>query len=108
MRERYLLGRYNRRRYVDAYHLLSDNFVSGEVYTQSTNVFRTLQSGYSELMGLYPPGSGEKMTPEQSQAVSTFSAPPFGVRDADKINGELNDEALPDYFLQMPITTFNN
>lgn len=75
---------------------------------QSTNVNRTLQSGYSELMGLYPPGKGERLSPEQAKAVSTFSAPPFRVRDADKINHELKDAALPDYYVQIPITQYNN
>lgn len=55
---------------------------------QSTDVFRTIQSGYSELMGLYPPSqsSSELLTPPMEKAVGTFSAPPFKVRDADAIN----------------------
>jgi len=64
MRQRYLLGRRNRERYVEAYNLISDVYTPGEVYMQSTNVNRTMQSGYSELMGLYPPGAGERLTPD--------------------------------------------
>lgn len=93
---------------MEAYHLLSEEYEASEVYMQSTNVNRTLQSGYSELMGLYPPGKGERLSPEQAKAVSTFSAPPFRVRDADKINHELKDAALPDYYVQIPITQYNN
>ena len=58
MRQRHLLGRYNRQRYVHDYNLISSEYTPGEVYMQSTNVNRTVQSGYSELMGLYPPGAG--------------------------------------------------
>ena len=86
MRERYLLGRYNRHRYVDQYAFISDEFMPGEVYMQSTNVNRTMQSGYSELMGLYPPGEGKKLTDLQLDALSDFSAPPFGVRNSAELN----------------------
>jgi hypothetical protein len=54
MRLRYLLGRYNRQKYVYQEKLLSKNFKPGEVYIQSTDYNRTLQSAYSEFLGLYP------------------------------------------------------
>ena len=63
MRERYLLGRRNRQRYVDEYGLISEDYNPSEFYIQSTNVNRTVQSGYSELMGLYPVGSGDRLAP---------------------------------------------
>lgn len=55
MRQRYLLGRHARAKYTEEYDLLSPDFVEGEVYVQSTDVNRTITSGYSELMGIYPP-----------------------------------------------------
>ena len=75
---------------------------------QSTNVNRTMQSGYSELMGLYPPGAGAKLTQPQYHAIRTFSAPPFSVREAHKINHELGHQALPESYVQIPIAEFNN
>ena len=62
MRQRYLLGRYSRKRYTETYKLISDEYDPSQVYIQSTNVNRTMQSGYSELMGLYPPGAGDQLT----------------------------------------------
>lgn len=56
MRQRYLLGRHTKERYTKTYDLLSEEYDASEIYVQSTNVNRTMQSGYSELMGLYPPG----------------------------------------------------
>jgi hypothetical protein len=47
MRQRYLLGRYNSKKYGSK--LLTNN--SG-LYVQSTDVNRTIQSIYSELSGL--------------------------------------------------------
>ena len=108
MRQRYLLGRRNRSRYIDKFNLLSVDFDPRELFMQSTNVYRTLQSGYSELMGLYPPGSGEKLTANQEKAVSTISAPPFQVRDAEKINSEQLDAALPDYFVPFALFEYSN
>jgi len=55
MRQRYLLGRYARERYTEKYQLLDPDYVEGQIYIQSTNVNRTIQSGYSELLGLFPP-----------------------------------------------------
>ena len=59
MRQRYLLGRYAREKYAINSTLLSPEFIEGEVYIQSTDSERTMQSGYSELMGIYPPGEAK-------------------------------------------------
>lgn len=50
---------------------------------QSTDVNRTIQSGYSELMGLYPPGlsDAEPLTPGMVQNINEDWAVPFKVRD---------------------------
>ena len=87
MRQRYLLGRYNRHRYTEQYKFLSQDLTE-EVYMQSTDVNRTLQSGYSELMGLYPPGQSgaERMTPGMVRSIKDPRLTPFKVRDAAKIN----------------------
>jgi Histidine phosphatase superfamily (branch 2) len=58
MRHRHLLGKFNRERYVKYYGLLDSSYNPNQIYVQSTAVDRTMQSGYAELMGLYPPGSG--------------------------------------------------
>ena len=77
------------------YGLLSPEYDPSEFYIQSTNVNRTITSAYSELMGLYPPGQGARLTPMMVDAVSTVAKPPFAVRDADKINKKLGQNALP-------------
>ena len=84
MRQRYLLGRYNRERYVEKYKFLSEDYVPSEFYMQSTDVNRTIQSGYSELMGLYPPGKSG--APKLTQGMidnmkEGIGMPPFKVRN---------------------------
>ena len=63
-RERYLLGRFNRERYSKEYKVISPKYIPDEIYIQSTDVNRTINSGYSELMGLFPPSESgaEKLT----------------------------------------------
>ena len=56
MRQRFLLGTYNRQRYVQGYDLIDlEGDILSQVYMQSTIVNRTMQSGYSELMGMFFP-----------------------------------------------------
>lgn len=53
MRQRYLLGAYNRQRYSVEYDLLDlDNDGTEQILMSSTLYNRTMQSGYSELMGM--------------------------------------------------------
>ena len=65
-----------------------------------------MQSGYSELMGLYPPGKGDQLTDLMKAAV--MPSLPFNVRDAPRINEELGSDALPDRAVAVPIFVFNN
>ena len=54
-----------------------------EVLMMSTLVNRTMQSGYSELMGMFQPNRNKspKLTPEQLGALSLggVAAPPFKI-----------------------------
>ena len=88
MRHRHLLGRYNRERYSSEFKLISERYIPDEVLMMSTDVNRTIQSGYSELMGLYPPGQSgaERMTSGMVESIKDPRLTPFKVRDADKIN----------------------
>ena len=78
-----------------------------EIYMQSTSVLRTIQSGYSELMGMYPPGETSGADKLSQAHVDSFTSgkasPPFNVRDYDIINEELGFSALPNDFVSEPI-----
>ena len=54
MRQRYLLGRYNNLRFSKQYPFLDEQIHQDEVKIQSTNVYRTIQSAYSEMHGIFP------------------------------------------------------
>ena len=88
MRQRNLLGSFNRQRYTEEYQLLSPKYIPDEVIMMSTDVNRTIQSGYSELMGLYPPGKSgaELLTKGMAKNIDNPKMTPFKVRDAKTIN----------------------
>lgn len=69
-----------------------------------------MQSGYSELMGLYPPGlSGAKQLSQANiDSLSSKAAPAFKVKNVDTINSALGFSALPNEYTSVPITVFAN
>lgn len=80
---------------------------------RSTDVERTMQSGYSELMGLYHPGNGSestKLSAAQTAQMqySGIGLPPFNLRNAGKVNTKLGNNALPDSYVGVPIYTDSN
>ena len=58
-RQLYLLGNGVRKRYMETYNLLSKNYNPQEIYIQSTDYNRTIESIYSFIQGLYPNGTGK-------------------------------------------------
>ena len=108
MRQRYLTGCRNRKRYVEDYELLSPNYVPGEIYSQSSFSMRSMQSGYCEFMGLYPPGEGgAEELPEGLVNDLGPANPPFNVRDSKKVAEELGPNPLPHGFTQIQVMSYN-
>jgi len=82
MRQRYLLGALSRQRYTETYALLDPEMQFNEVVMASTNVPRTYQSGYSQILGLFPPSSQPEYTQLSQAEVSNLKnsvkgVPPF-------------------------------
>ena len=89
---------------MEEYKLLDQVSGSDQVLFMSTISNRTMQSGYVEIMGMFPPNdskSSAKLTERQMKALQPkgLAAPPFEIRNKD-----LGSETpLPDGFVQMPI-----
>ena len=110
MRQRYLLGQFNREKYITEYELLS---TPDEIYVQTTSYERTFQSAYSELMGMFPPGTlseSEMLTQTQLDGfnVNGRGMPPMSIRNADALNTDLGRDPLPNGFVSVPVHNFNN
>eukprot|EP00347_Sterkiella_histriomuscorum_P014854 403359272 len=73
MRQRLLLGKLNRQRYIDQYQLLDQTYNPNQLFIESTNVLRTIQSSYAELMGLYPPSPQKQSSLTQGEHDSITS-----------------------------------
>ena len=71
MRQRYLLGRHNYQKYNTAF--AHEQLLKTGLQVESTDVYRTLQSGYSELMGMVAESKIKvpQLTNNQQQAMST-------------------------------------
>ena len=85
MRQRYLLGAYNKRRYTEEYDLLDMEKGQEQILMMSTLYNRTFQSGYSELLGMFKPDpkKAPKLTHLQERSVMPdgVASPPFHVRN---------------------------
>jgi len=108
MRERYLLGRYNQMKYAND---LFDNIskIKEGFTVHSTDVYRTLQSGYSEILGFLSGTQIElpKLKLNQRQAVnSKRGMPPMKVRNATHIDSELGYNAIVFGYVNFPIYTY--
>lgn len=80
MRQRTMLGKVNRERYIEREKLLDEVYNPSQLYIQSTGVDRTLQSTYSELLGLYPPTSSSTKSRLLSSKLADKALPPLRVR----------------------------
>jgi hypothetical protein len=66
---------YNKDKYVSN-GLLDEQYNPNQIQAQSTTVYRALQSGYAELMGMYPPQYSEL----DYSYVKSKHLPPMAVR----------------------------
>jgi hypothetical protein len=81
---------------------------------QSTDVYRTLQSGYSELHGIFAAlnkdiGNQNQPTLTKKQAENIekgLGMPKFNVRKAKELNSFLGRKAIVDGFVNFPIYTY--
>lgn len=62
MRQLYMIGKSLRKIYMQEEHLLPAQYTTNTMYVRSSDYNRTLMSAESLLLGLYPLGSGPKLT----------------------------------------------
>ncbi|CAG9336198.1 unnamed protein product [Blepharisma stoltei] len=92
MRQHYLIGAELRNRYVNNTKLLSPWFYTPEIKVYSTDNDRTLTSATSQLLGLYPPGTGPSL---RNKFQLNNSVPPIEVENQQTIINKLGYSALP-------------
>ena len=104
-RMHYALGLHNREKYIDQLKFLSNQFDPHEILIYSTRLNRTLLSAACHLQGLYPPGTGGKIT----EAQKDNAVPQVKLSDdVKKILNELNLNSLPNGTSVAPIRMIND
>lgn len=102
LRQSFLNGLKMRLRYVNDLKFLSSSFRQAEMELQSTNSNRTIGSANSFLIGLYPPYTGQFLTPEQTK----HALPPVASPDLPLILNSLEWAALPSFSMVFPVQIF--
>ncbi|CDW86186.1 histidine acid phosphatase family protein [Stylonychia lemnae] len=99
MRQMYLRGREIRRRYVENQNFLTKYMVPTEIYAYASPSDRTYMSAMAHMMGLYPPGGPQPLSPNQTQN----AVPPMPIENLEQIQEKLGEYALENNFQTIPI-----
>lgn len=98
-REHYLQGVKLRKHYIDDLKFLEETFHPEHHYVLSTNLNRTIMSAYSQLLGLYPLGTGASFP---SSAWRKAAVPPFKLENGAGAFSS-KTEVLPEKYSPFPI-----
>ena len=100
-RQQYILGRIVRRRYLEntTSPLFSEKYNEWEIIINSSPFNRTILSASAQLLGIFLPGTGPILSPEQEAK----AVPPSPVHDLVQIQKDLRDAALPYLFQSFPV-----
>ncbi len=71
--EQYRLGKFYRNRYFEQYHIIGSKYNISEVVIRSSGTDRTVMSAYSNLVGLFPAGTGNPDLPGAVQPAPVVS-----------------------------------
>ena len=97
MRQHFLLGSELRQRYILTTPVLQSSYNYSQVYFRSTDVNRTIESAQSQMMGLFPAGTGPRIPLDQA-----FTAvPPINVQDLNDVISSLDSQAVK--YQQQPV-----
>ena len=103
MRQHYILGIRNRIKYAN--FLDFSHFNHLEILVASNLLNRTIESAYSQLLGMFPPGTGPQITQDQIY----LSYPPNNLnKEVIKEVIELNFSALKNHSNIFPVYLYNS
>lgn len=114
-RQLYLLGNSVRKRYMEKFNLLSKNYNPQEIFIQSTDYNRSIESIYSFIQGLYPNGTGKVINEKISNNTNITYPPNINIKykngfenilKEDFFNG--NNYALPFNMDILPVHILNS
>ena len=101
-RQHFLQGTRLRRKYIEDLKFLPETFDPRYFYVRSTDYNRTIMSAHSQLLGLYPLGTGPVF---ESEAQRTAALPPFEVT-SEASWFISSDDVLYEKFSPFPVHVF--
>jgi len=101
IRQHYLLGYKNKQKYFNQLNITQYN--PNEIAIYSTDTDRTIMSVYSELFGMFRPGTGSKLSEEQKQ----YAEPPIKSFDFSEKKKFLKDDVLAYGVNPLPVHLFD-
>jgi hypothetical protein len=107
LRQHFLVGYRNRKRYIEEKKLIKDYYDPREVYLISTDSNRTIMSANAQVQGLYLPGTG----PVLFQNQTSIAVPPVEPEAYEEAKKKLDDDdftSLPNRINIMPVHSFFN
>ena len=107
LHQHFLVGYRNRLKYVNEYGLISPVYDPREIYLISTDSNRTIMSANAQVQGLFPPGTGPYIYPNQSNN----SLPPVKKEIIEYEKNELDEmnyTSLPNNINIIPVHSFFN
>ena len=107
LHQHFLVGYRNRLKYVNEYGLISPVYNPREIYLISTDSNRTIMSANAQVQGLFPPGTGPFIYPNQSNN----SLPPVKKEIIEEEKNELDEmnyTSLPNNINIIPVHSFFN
>lgn len=113
MRQRFFMGRKNYKEYGEALGGPEGLFGKNGIYVQSTNLYRTLYSGYSALHGFWTQSGGAPTQYISDKQVMDLNStglglPPFLISRKTQLNSQLKNASTSDGFIPLIVYTYNN
>jgi hypothetical protein len=106
IRQHYLNGIRTRQKYFSRLNITEFNFNPNEIGFFSTNTDRTLMSAYSQLFGMFTPGTGQVLH-NNDEFLVKISEPPIKNFDFSIIKSNLNSSAIASKINIFPVKIFD-
>jgi len=107
IRQHYLNGIKLRQKFFNKLNISEVNYNPQEIKIYSTNTDRTIMSAYSQIFGMFPPGTGPRIA-EDSEFLNNISVPPTKFFDYSDIKEKLNTSSLLANINLRPVRIFDN
>ena len=106
IRQHYLNGYKNKQKYFSQLNITNQNYNPNEIVFYSTDTERTIMSAYSQIFGMFPPGTGPKLN-ENDDFQSKIAVPPMNLFNFSKVESSLQYSALGANVNLFPVKLFD-